>query len=173
MSKLDTPTQEWDVLVTLDATVSAWLKVEAGSKEEAGDKASSRPVVLANSEKFALDEDNFDSWSTSATLPDPDEGIVPHGPTSPLGAKKALTSEQINILKEASKAYCPDGVEDFDLLDTTNPEVHMDGLALFLSRELQDSMKGEEGENCRIAAARSLTTAINQLEDVLNAIYRC
>lgn len=162
---------QWDVLVTLDATVSAWLKVEASSFEQAGDIATSHQFVIENSNKFELDEDNFDSWAYSATLPDPDNGIVPHGPDSPVGSTiTSLTESQRQILKEASEAYSSE--EGFDLLDTTNPEVTMDGLALFISHELQDSMKGEEEGRCRVEAARSIMTAIKQLEEVLYAIDR-
>lgn len=163
----------WDVLVTLDATVSAWLKVEARSFVEAGDKAVNRDFVLSNIGKFELDEDNLGSSASNAFLPDPDDGIVPHDSDSPLGSINAeMTESQRQIMSEVSKAYNPEGGESFDLLDESSPEVIEDGLAMFLSRELQESMKGEDGEGCRVAAARSIMTAIKQLEDVLDAIDR-
>lgn len=161
----DIEMKEWDVLVTLDATVSAYITVEAETEEQAGDKAIERKVVLENAPRFELDEDDFSSWASSAYLPDPDDGITPHVKTP-----DDLTETKRAIIGRASKAYSNSTSTDVDLLDKANPEVGMDGLALFISNELQDVMKGEPEENCREAAARSIDQAIKQLEQVLDAI---
>lgn len=157
----------WKVLVTLDSTVSAWITVQANSQNEATEKALSKKTILENGHLFFLDSENFSKWAESAYIPDPEEGIFLDTNSEPTNMSLPLKAKE--VIKAASKGYDQFGV-GIDLADTSNPEVYGDGLAMFLSRELKDVMKGSSEDQCLDEAISAVQRSISQLEDVLKHI---
>jgi len=94
--------KSYDVLVTVPATMSAWMRgISASSESEAGDKALNRDLLQQNSHHFELDDGNFDSWIREAYLPDPD-GIEPHEPVETTPELEVL---QVRLNKVLEKYF--------------------------------------------------------------------
>lgn len=169
----------WDVMVTVDATMTATIPVLARTPEEAGDLATSRDQVVANQSKFETDIDNFYNWAGDAYLPDPDEGIQLEDPSkrgSDL-AKVLYTESQLDILAQCSSAYEPDGTVDLARCvesgqDLDNPSQTTDGLARAIAVEFRDVLRGESEENTIPVLKNALAKMRDQITDIEDALDR-
>lgn len=164
----------WNVMVTLDTTMTAIIPVQAEDAEQAGDIALQRDTVVANQSKFETDIDNFYNWAGDAYLPDPDGGIELQSESGHGGdaAKAVYTDTQLEILGACSSAYDPD--ETIDLArcvrsgdDVDDPEQTTDGFARAIAAEFRDVLRGESDENTISSLKSAVMKMRDQLWDVL------
>lgn len=163
----------WDVLVTMDATISANLRVTANTHDEAGDKALDQNFIISNAHRFQLDSDNLGSWANDAYLPDPDDGIqlIQDSDTADTFELSEYSEYQKKLLDVCSSAYEPEEEDRPDLSAPLSLGVNTsDGLASFLSREFRDVIKGESDEKSAIELIRSVNLARRQLLDIVEAL---
>lgn len=152
--------RKWDVLVTIDATMSVVVRgVQAESPEEAGNNALQDRETLRQ-QCWDLDDANFDSWIHNAYLPDPDDGITPHE------QGHSQSQAVLSLFKAASKAYSETTSEEVDLQKYSGS----DGLATFLASEFKDVLNGEPDESVKERLLGALQIAIDDLNVVYAAV---
>jgi hypothetical protein len=153
--------KQWDVAVTVDATMTAVVRGVLGDTPSEAAKNALQPEVLAEKASFEPDSDNlFPGWVRDAYLADPEECVYPHDPALIDDVKQETLAEISAVIEKYSH-----GVIKQDLMyRSSNPSIRgfLSSVRDVAERNTPDAFRSDVAEQ-----ASQLANLFREIADTL------